>query len=72
MEEEKSNRLNKKNIFRLYNFDYSYPQAIDMMTNISKYYAKKKRKKTGVYKKVIRQGVQQKAKKKPADKRRNS
>ena len=68
----KSNRLNKKNIFRLYNFDYSYPQAIDMMTNISKYYAKKKRKKTGVYKKVIRQGVQQKAKKKPADKSVNS
>ena len=51
----KSNRLNKKNIFRIYNFDYSYPYAIDMMTSISKYYAKKKRKKTGVYKKVIRQ-----------------
>mgnify|MGYP006916122017 CR=1 FL=1 len=50
----KSNRLNKKNIFRIYNFDYSYPQAIDMLTNISKYYAKKKRKKTGVYQKVIK------------------
>ena len=52
----KTNRLNKKNIFRIYNFDYSYPQAIDMMKNINKYYAKKKRKKTGVYKKVIRKG----------------
>ena len=52
----KTNRLNKKNIFRIYNFDYSYPQAIDMMKNISKYYAKKKRKKTGVYKKVTRKG----------------
>ena len=58
----KSNRLNKKNIFRIYNFDYSYPQAIEMMNNISKYYAKKKRKKTGVYKKVIK-GAQPKAKK---------
>ena len=65
----KSNRLNKKNIFRIYNFDYSYPQVDDMMNNISKYYAKKKRKKTGVYKKVMRQGgAQPKPKKKPADK----
>jgi len=68
----KSNRLNKKNIFRIYNFDYSYPQAIDMMNNISKYYAKKKRKKTGVYKKVIRQGNQLKGKKKPNDKNVNN
>ena len=40
----KTNRLNKKNIFRLYIFDYSYPQAVDMMNNINKYYAKKKKK----------------------------
>ena len=66
----KSNRLNKKNIFRIYNFDYSYPYAIDMMTNIAKYYAKKKRKKTGVYKKVIRQ--QGKGRKKLADKNGNN
>ena len=63
----KLNRLNKKNIFRIYNLDYSYPQVIEMMNNISKYYAKKKRKKTGVYKKVIK-GVQPKAKKRQADK----
>ena len=63
----KSNRLNKKNIFRIYNFDYSYPQAIDMMNNISKYYAKKKRKKTGVYKKVIK-GAQPKVKKRQPEK----
>ena len=57
----KTNRLNKKNIFRIYNFDYSYPYAVEMMNSISKYYAKKKRKKTGVYKKVIRgQGKQKK------------
>ena len=57
----KTNRLNKKNIFRIYNFDYSYPYAVDMMNSINKYYAKKKRKKTGVYKKVIRgQGKQKK------------
>jgi hypothetical protein len=66
----KSNRLNKKNIFRIYNFDYSYPQVIEMMNNISKYYAKKKRKKTGVYKKVIK-GAQPKAKKR-ADKSVNN
>ena len=42
-----------------------------MMNNISKYYAKKKRKKTGVYKKVIK-GVQPKAKKRQADKSVNS
>ena len=69
----KSNRLNKKNIFRIYSFDYSYPQAIEMMNNITKFYAKKKRKKTGVYKKVIRQGGPQvKAKKKQADKTANN
>ena len=68
----KSNRLNKKNIFRLYNFDYMYPQAEDMMSLIAKYYAKKKRKKTGVYKKVIRNGNQQKGKKRQADKSANS
>ena len=68
----KSNRLNKKNIFRLYNFDYNYPYAIDMMNNIAKYYAKKKRKKTGVYKKVIRNGNQQKGKKRQADKSVNN
>ena len=57
----KTNRLNKKNIFRIYNFDYSYPYAVEMMNSINKYYAKKKRKKTGVYKKVIRgQGKQKK------------
>ena len=67
----KLNRLNKKNIFRIYNLDYSYPQVIEMMNNISKYYAKKKRKKTGVYKKVIK-GVQPKAKKRQADKSVNS
>ena len=67
----KLNRLNKKNIFRIYNLDYSYPQAIEMMNNITKYYAKKKRKKTGVYKKVIK-GVQPKAKKKQADKSINN
>ena len=67
----KLNRLNKKNIFRIYNLDYSYPQAIEMMNNITKYYAKKKRKKTGVYKKVIK-GVQPKAKKKQADKSVNN
>ena len=66
----KSNRLNKKNIFRIYNLDYSYPQVIEMMNNISKYYAKKKRKKTGVYKKVIK-GAQPKAKKR-ADKSVNN
>ena len=66
----KSNRLNKKNIFRIYNFDYSYPQAIDMVTSINKYYAKKKRKKTGVYKKVIRN--QGKPKKKLVDKNGNN
>ena len=68
----KSNRLNKKNIFRIYNFDYSYPFAVDMMNNINKYYAKKKRKKTGVYKKVIRNGNQQKGKKRQADKNANN
>ena len=67
----KTNRLNKKNIFRIYNFDYSYPYAIEMMSNISKYYAKKKRKKTGIYKKVIRQGGQAKQKKRQADKSAN-
>ena len=66
----KSNRLNKKNIFRIYNFDYSYPQAIEMMNNISKYYAKKKRKKTGVYKKVIK-GPMPKAKKRQPEKSTN-
>ena len=66
----KTNRLNKKNIFRLYIFDYSYPLAEDMMSNINKYYAKKKRKKTGVYKKVIR--GQGKQKKKQADKSLNN
>ena len=66
----KSNRLNKKNIFRIYNFDYSYPQAIDMLTNISKYYAKKKRKKTGVYQKVIKK--KSKSKKKLNDKNGNN
>ena len=69
----KSNRLNKKNMFRIYNFDYSYPQVIEMMTSITKYYAKKKRKKTGVYKKVIRQGNNQnKNKKRPVDKSVNN
>ena len=62
----KTNRLNKKNIFRIYNFDYYYPFVIEMMNSINKYYAKKKRKKTGVYKKVIRQGPL-KQKKKPED-----
>ena len=65
----KTNRLNKKNVFRIYNFDYTYPYAIDMMNNISKYYAKKKRKKTGVYKKLNRQGGQ---KRKQADKSFNN
>ena len=65
----KTNRLNKKNVFRIYNFDYNYPYAIDMMNNISKYYAKKKRKKTGVYKKLNRQGGQ---KRKQADKSFNN
>jgi hypothetical protein len=60
----KTNRLNKKNIFRIYNLDYSYPQAVELMSCIYKYYAKKKRKKTGIYKKMVRQGVQGKAKKK--------
>jgi hypothetical protein len=67
----KLNRLNKKNIFRIYNLDYTYPQAIEMMNNITKYYAKKKRKKTGVYKKVIK-GIQPKAKKKQVDKSVNN
>ena len=58
----KTNRLNKKNIFRIYNFDYCYPYAVEMMNNINKYYAKKKRKKTGIYKKVIRQGQGKKKK----------
>ena len=62
----KTNRLNKKNSFRIYIFDYFYPQAVDMMNNITKYYIKKKRKKTGVYKKVIRGQI--KPKKRPADK----
>ena len=65
----KTNRLNKKNVFRIYNFDYNYPYAIDMMNNICKYYAKKKRKKTGVYKKLNRQGGQ---KRKQADKSFNN
>ena len=59
----KTNRLNKKNIFRIYNFDYYYPYAVEMMNSINKYYAKKKRKKTGVYKKVIRQGPAKQKKK---------
>ena len=62
----KTNRLNKKNSFRIYVFDYFYPQAVDMMNTITKYYAKKKRKKTGVYKKVIK--GQGKQKKRQADK----
>ena len=65
----KTNRLNKKNVFRIYNFDYNYPYAIEMMNNINKYYAKKKRKKTGVYKKLNRQGGQ---KRKQAEKSLNS
>ena len=56
----KKKRLNKKNFFKIYNFDYSYPLAIEMMNNINKYYTKKKRKKTGVYKKVIRKGRENK------------
>lgn len=68
----KTNRLNKKNVFRIYNFDYNYPYAIDMMNNISKYYAKKKRKKTGVYKKLNRQAGQGKQKKKQTDKSFNN
>ena len=68
----KTNRLNKKNVFRIYNFDYAYPYAIDMMNNIYKYYAKKKRKKTGVYKKLNRQGGLGKQKKKQADKSFNN
>ena len=67
----KTNRLNKKNIFRIYYFDYYYPYAVEMMNNIYKYYAKKKRKKTGVYKKVIRQG-QGKPKKKQQDRSTNN
>ena len=63
----KTNRLNKKNTFRIYNFDYNYPQAIEMMNNINKYYAKKKRKKTGVYKKLNMKGGQAKQKKKQGD-----
>lgn len=49
----KTNKLNKKNNFWVYTFDYSYPQAVNMVKNISKYYDKKKRKKTGIYKKII-------------------
>ena len=61
----KTNRLNKKNYFRIYNFDYSYPQIIDVMSNLYKHYVKKKPKKTGLYKKgCLRPGDKDKQKQK--------